>query len=171
MKEKPSICLGGIVDGFVHASKTEAYLNGKSLKDPNTLKGALKVLREELAPHEEILEATPGYRKNLSQGLLYKTILGIINETIDDKLKSGGLNIKRGLSDGKQFYKTDSEMWPMNKGVHKIEGSVQCTGEAQFADDIPRILGELHAAVVQAKQSACELDTVDPSAALVSFSS
>ena len=166
VKEKPTICFGGIAQGFVHASKTEAYLNGKSLKDPDTLKGALKVLNDELKPHEEILEAAPGYRKNLAQGLLYKTILGIINDCVDDKLKSGGINIKRGLSDGKQFYKTDEEMWPMNKAVQKIEGNVQCTGEAQYADDIPRIIGELHAAVVQAKFSACELDVVDPSPAL-----
>ena len=48
----------------------------------SALKGALKVLNDELKPHEEILEAAPGYRKNLAQGLLYKTFLGIINEII-----------------------------------------------------------------------------------------
>ena len=49
-----------------------------------------------------------------------------------------------------------------------IEGKPQCTGEAEYTDDIPPIFGELHAAVVQAQQANCELDVVDASAALVS---
>ena len=36
-------------------------------------------------------------------------------------------------------------------------------------DDIPFRPGELHAAMIQAKQARCELDIVDPSAALVSY--
>ena len=52
-------------------------------------------------------------------------------------------------------------------GVPKLEGKVQCTGEAQYTDDFPKQPGELVAAMVQAKQARCELDTVDTSAALV----
>ena len=77
MKEKPSICFGGITHGFVHAIKTENFLNGKCLNDPKTLDGALKTLSEELNPHPDLLEAEPIYRKNLALGLLYKTILEI----------------------------------------------------------------------------------------------
>ena len=52
-------------------------------------------------------------------------------------------------------------------GVPKLEGKVQCTGEAEYTDDFPKQPGELVAAMVQAKQARCELDTVDTSAALV----
>ena len=52
-------------------------------------------------------------------------------------------------------------------GVPKLEGKVQCTGEAQYTDDFPKQPGELVAAMVQAKQARCELDNVDTSAALV----
>ena len=63
------------------------------------------------------MEAEPKYRKNLAQNLLYKTILGIIYETLDDKLKSAVNNVlKRDISSGQQFFKTDSELWPMNQG-------------------------------------------------------
>ncbi len=78
--EKPHICYGGITDGFVHASKTETFLNGKSLADGNTLKGALKTLKEEVNPHPETLEAEPLYRQNLTQSLLYKVFLGIVGK-------------------------------------------------------------------------------------------
>ena len=135
-----------------------------------TLDGALKTLSEELNPHSDLLEAEPIYRKNLAQGLLYKTILGIVCEILDDRTKSGATNFARfkEVSNGQQFFKSDTEMWPMNKSVPKVEGNAQVTGEAEYTDDIPTIHGELHAAVVQAQQANCELDVVDPSPALVS---
>lgn len=167
VKEKPTICFGGITSGFVHASKTETYLTGKSLSDSATLKGALKTLKEELQPHSAILEADPEYRRNLAQGLLYKVILGIVNETINDNLKSGACNIQRGVSKGQQSYKSDTDMWPMNQGLAKVEGKSQCTGEAQYIDDMPKYPGELSAAMVQSQLANCDIDSVDTSAALV----
>lgn len=169
MKEKPSICLGGITEDFVHARQTEAFLNGKCLNDPNTLKGALQTLSDELQPHAAALEAQPIYRKNLAQGLLYKTILSILSETLtDSRLISGGEKMTRfkQVSSGQQSYQTDENLWPLNKGIHKVEGQSQCTGELEYVDDIPKIHGELYAAVVQAKQANCQLDQVDPGAAL-----
>ncbi len=167
--ERPSICFGGIAEGFCHAEATEKFLTGKSLKDASTIRGAMETLENELHPHPAVLEADPQYRKNLAQGLLFKTILGILNETLDERVKSGATNIARSkeVSKGSQMFKTDSDLWPMNKGLPKLEGKAQCTGEAEFIDDIPTIKGELHAAVVQAKQANCDLDVVDPSRALV----
>ena len=101
---------------------------------------------------------------------MYKTILAIVNESLDDRLKSGASKIARfkEVSQGNQFYKSDSDLYPMNQPIPKVEGKAQLTGEAEYTDDIPPIFGELHAAVVQAKQANCELDVVDASAALVS---
>ena len=128
-------------------------------------------MSKELNPHSDLLEAEPIYRKNLAQGLLYKTILAIVNESLDDRLKSGSDKFARfkEVSKGQQSFKSDAELWPMNMSVPKVEGKAQCTGEAEYTDDIPPIYGELHAAVVQAKQANCELEIVDPSAALVSI--
>lgn len=95
VKEKPSICFGGIREGFVHAVKTEDYLTGKCLNDPNVMQIALKTLAEELNPEFAILEADPEYRRNLAQGLLYKTILGVISQTLEPKMKSGAENLNR----------------------------------------------------------------------------
>ena len=69
---------------------------------------------------------------------------------------------------GQQFYKSDSEMWPMNKGIPKVEGKVQCSGEAEYVGDVYLPPGGLHAAMLKATQANCELDVVDTSAALVS---
>ena len=75
-------------------------------------------MSQELNPHKAILEAEPKYRKNLAQSLLYKNILAIIYETLDEKMKSAVKNVlNRDVSSGQQFYKTDQDLWPMNKGI------------------------------------------------------
>ena len=84
------------------------------------------------------------------------------------KRKKHSRNLSHFVSKGQQSFKSDAELWPMNMSLPKVEGKAQCTGEAEYTDDIPPVLGELHAAVVQAKQANCELEVVDPSAALVS---
>ena len=86
------------------------------------MKGALNTLSQELNPHKAILEAEPKYRKNLAQSLLYKTFLSIIYETLDEKMKSAVKNVlNRDVSSGQQFYKTDQDLWPMNKGTLGIQ--------------------------------------------------
>ena len=78
-------------------------------------------MSQELNPHKAILEAEPKYRKNLAQSLLYKTILSIIYETLDEKMKSAVENVlNRDVSSGQQFYKTDQDSWPMNKGMVEL---------------------------------------------------
>ena len=55
----------------------------------------------------------------------------------------------------------------MNKGVPKIEGQSQCTGEAEYVGDIAPAKGEVHAAFVTTTLANCDLDVVDPADALV----
>lgn len=70
---------------------------------------------------------------------------------------------------GDQSYRTDETLWPVNKGIPKIEGQSQCSGEAEYVSDIAPFKGEVHAAFVISTQARCDLDTVDPSDALVNF--
>lgn len=70
--EEPSLVFGGINHNFVHASKTEAFLKGKKLTDPATLKQALDALKEEAIPDSNPALASPEYRSHLVQGLFYR---------------------------------------------------------------------------------------------------
>uniref|UniRef100_A0A1X7SEV2 CO dehydrogenase flavoprotein C-terminal domain-containing protein n=1 Tax=Amphimedon queenslandica TaxID=400682 RepID=A0A1X7SEV2_AMPQE len=56
----------------ISALITESFMIGKSLKDPNTLKGALKNLSNEIRPNAPPVSASPGYRKSLALSLFYK---------------------------------------------------------------------------------------------------
>ena len=58
----------------------------------------------------------------------------------------------------------------VNEPIPKIEGQSQCSGEAEYVNDIPSFAGELSAYFVLAAVGTCDLDTVDASAALVSIS-
>ena len=53
-------------------------------------------------------------------------------------------------------------------GLPKIEGKSQCTGEAQYVNDIPVQKDELFAAFVLTTVANCDLGVVDVSAAMVS---
>ena len=48
----------------------------------------------------------------------------------------------------------------------KIEGKMQCTGEAEYIADFPQYPHELQAAFVLSEKGNCEIEKVDPSAAL-----
>ena len=96
-------------------------------------------------------------------------MLSALGNSISPDLQSGASGISRGISSGVQNYETDPALYPVNKAVEKYEARIQCTGEAQYANDVPLVPGELWAAFVYSTQANCELDTVDPSEALVSI--
>ena len=93
--------------------------------------------------------------------------LNVVGKQVDAKNKSGMSNLERGVSSGKQEFDTDANEWPIRQPIIKLEARAQCSGEAQYTDDIPLLPGELHAAFVLSTVANCQLDSIDPSKALV----
>ncbi|CAG7720323.1 unnamed protein product [Allacma fusca] len=166
--EKPSICFGGIGPKFVHATRTEEALTGADLTDPNTLKKAIKMLDEEVEPDNHLPDASPQYRKQLTKNLLYKVILGILGDKADGNLRSGAIDLPRKQNSGKQIYDTDEEFADsaLYKPVAKLEALIQCSGEAEYVNDVPKQTGELSGAFVLATVANAEIKNVDASEAL-----
>lgn len=163
------ICFGGINPKFIHATATENFLVNKELFTNETLKEAFNILNNEIIPDWILPDASPEYRKNLALSLFYKFIL---NSCPKDKIKpehlSGGEILKRPLSSGIQTYNTYEKEWPLTKPVHKYEGLIQCSGEAQFVNDIPHQNGQLWAAFIPATKPHLKIGKIDGSEALVS---
>jgi hypothetical protein len=69
----------------------------------------------------------------------------------------------RALVVATQTFKFDEkEHAPVSKPVPKVEGGLQCSGEAQFTDDIPPQTGTLYAAIVastEARAVVCRCTT------------
>ena len=58
---------------------------------------------------------------------------------------------------------------PVGRPIKHKSSELQATGEATYIDDIPKYPNEAHAAFVLASVGNCELDTIDPSPAVVSL--
>lgn len=70
------------------------------------------------------------------------------DDKINVKFRSGGDIFKREISKGTQIFDTDKNVWPLNQPVSKIEGLVQCGGEALFSNDINSYINDVFAAFV-----------------------
>lgn len=86
---------------------------------------------------------------------------------MDNSLVSGATQIDRGVSKGTITYETDPDQYPMQQPIHKLEGQIQCTGEAEYVDDIPATPGELFAAYVLSEVANADIDQVDTTIAMV----
>ena len=91
----------------------------------------------------------------------------MLGDSASPGVQSGANNIARGLSSGQQSYDTDEGMWPVSQPKEKVEGRWQTAGEIVFTGDIPVKQGELHAAFVLSSQANCDVESCDPSDALV----
>ncbi|CAB3359550.1 Hypothetical predicted protein [Cloeon dipterum] len=163
---QPRIVFGGIAPSFTHASNIESYLTGKNLLDSAAISGAFAELGRQLNPDRVLPDATAEYRKNLAQALFYKFLLGLDPSKVSDSQKSGGTNLERPLSTGKQDFDTDKSLYPLNEPIPKIEALAQCSGEAEFVNDIPSVPGEVHAAFVLSTQATGTIANIDPTEAL-----
>ncbi|CAH1786918.1 unnamed protein product [Owenia fusiformis] len=161
--DTPSIVYGGISSTFVHATKTEAYLNGKELGDASVLKGAIQMLMSEVIPDADPVLSSVAYRKNLAIGLFYKYVLSACTSKASASYKTGGDIIQRPLSSGRQSYDTDQTEYPVSQAIPKLSGKIQASGEASYTADLN---SDLHAEFVITSVATGKLGTVDASAAL-----
>jgi hypothetical protein len=164
----PSIVLGGLSQSFTHASKTEAFLVGKSLNDPNTITSAFQLLDSELIIDSDPVLSSPEYRRSLALSLFYKYLLCVNNSNIGPRYKSAADSIidSRPLSSGKQDFPTDPSEYPVSQPIPKLNAFQQASGEAQYVYDKTFSQNELHGAFIQSSLANCRIDSIDTSAAL-----
>jgi len=166
--KKPSFVYGGVSGEFIHASKAEEFIVGKDLKNPKNVKQLLEILAEEATPDDDITNAGKEYRSGLVLSLMYKFLLRVLGDSVPEEKKTGmdDLRFLRPLQKGSQEYKTDPKLYPINKPVEKLEATLQCSGEAEYVNDIPALHNEVHAAMVLSTQANCDIDSVDTSEAM-----
>ncbi|CRL08599.1 CLUMA_CG021336, isoform A [Clunio marinus] len=162
-----SICFGGIDDFFDHAEKLEKFLIGKDIYLNEVLQNACEVLEKEIKPDSDPSISSPEFRKHLAISLFYKFVL---NTSPSDKVKSefklGGETLKREISSGQQQIDVNEGKSKLYKRIPKVEADIQCTGEAQYVNDIPKFENELHAAFVLGDKVNGRIKSIDASEAL-----
>lgn len=164
------LCFGGIEPQFTHATHTEKLLIGSDLYTNETLNKALRSLKDELKPDWILPDASPDYRQNLALALFYKFVINTCPPNkINPKYISGGGILERPISSGTQVFDTFKERWPLTQPIPKYDGLIQCSGEAEYVNDLPRQPNELWAAFVHATEIHAKLGQIDASEALVPF--
>ncbi|CAG4933306.1 unnamed protein product [Parnassius apollo] len=163
------IVYGGLSPKFVRAVNTEKYLVGKPLFTNDTLQAALKVLNEELIVTEDPPNPSVAYRRQLAFGLFYKGLLTLCPPNVlHPRYRSGAIKLKesRPVSDSQQIFDTNSTLWPLNQPIQKVEGLIQCAGEAPYTEDIPPLPREVFASFVLSTVAVGDIEVIDSTRAL-----
>lgn len=165
--ESAKICFGGISESFTHAEKLEKFLVGKNIHDNEVFENAVEILKNEIQPEASLTETSVEFRKHLAISLFYKFVLKTApTDKIKSEFKTGAELLKREVSKGYQEVEANNGPSKLYKKVKKYEGDVQCTGEAQYVNDIPKYQRELHAAFVLGEKVHGRITNIDASEAL-----
>ncbi|CAG7825616.1 unnamed protein product [Allacma fusca] len=166
VSEKPAIVYGGISSTFIRASNAEMFLIGRPINDIRIINECMRVLDEEIVPQVKPPDASAAYKKLVAKSLFYKVILKIFGNKISPKVQSGSSILSHGVTRGTQKYDSDQRQWPLYQPVAKLEAVAQCTGEAEYINDIQPEFGELFGVFVLSTVAKASLKTVDASEAL-----
>ncbi|XP_016952768.1 uncharacterized protein LOC108026363 [Drosophila biarmipes] len=165
--KKARICFGGIRPDFVHASVIEKLLLGQSPYETNLVEQTFTKLEDLIKPDEVLPDASPIYRSKLACGLFYKFLLKHAPQAeVGEKYRSGGQILQRPLSSGLQVFQTQKKNYPVTQAVEKVEGMIQCSGEATYMNDVLTTSNSLHCAFVGATKVGATIDQIDASQAL-----
>ncbi|KAH8382927.1 hypothetical protein KR009_005850 [Drosophila setifemur] len=162
------ICFGNIRADYVHDEQVEQLLAGRDLYDPATVAQIFQQLPGSLQAEERPPEASPEYRQILACSLLYKFLLATApKERVKERYRTGGSLLQRPLSSGSQSFETIKKNYPVTQPVQKLEGLIQCSGEAFYANDLLTTSNAVYCAFVSAKRVGVTIERIDPSAALL----
>ncbi|XP_061392391.1 uncharacterized protein LOC133327874 [Musca vetustissima] len=161
------ICFGGISPNFVHASTIEGILRGQCFYDKTVVQQIFSEMPTTIQPNEVLTEASPKYRRKLASGILLKFLLETAPaERVKPEFRSGGAMLRRELSSGVQIFDTNKKFYPVTKAVKKIEGLIQCSGEATYMNDILTSNRTVYCSFVSATKVGCNIEHIDASMAL-----
>ncbi|XP_002000301.2 aldehyde oxidase 4 isoform X1 [Drosophila mojavensis] len=156
------LCFGNIRPDFVHAEHAEQLLVGRDLYDSATVAQVFEQLPTSLQAVEMPPEASPAYRQKLACSLFYKFLLGSApEELVRKRFHSGGDLLERPLSSGSQSFETIPNKYPVTKPVEKLEGLIQCAGEAIYINDLLTTSNAVHCAFVTAKRVGATIEQID----------
>ncbi|MCJ1300209.1 hypothetical protein MMC08_003004, partial [Hypocenomyce scalaris] len=162
---------GGMAPMTVVAKQAVAYLRGKRWNDPLTLEGAMSALEDDFDLRFGVPGGMATYRKSLAFGFFYRfyqEILFELNAKDVDLDEDARGEIERAISFGKKDHAATQayEQRILGKANPHVAALKQCTGEAQYTDDIPAQKNELYGVMVLSTKAHAKILSVDPSPAM-----
>ena len=160
---------GGMAATTIAAKKAVAYLKEKKWTDPETLEGTMNALEEDFDLRFGVPGGMATYRKSLALGFFYRFYHEVLSElqvssNLDEDVRG---EIERGMSSGKKDHDVTVkyEQRVLGKANPHVAALKQCTGEAQYTDDIPVQKNELYGVMVLSTKAHAKILDVDPAPA------
>ncbi|PNS20987.1 Xanthine dehydrogenase [Sphaceloma murrayae] len=169
--EECSLVYGGLAPVTQKAKTAEAYLVGKKFTDPKTLEGVMGALEQDFDLRFGVPGGMATYRKSLALGFFYRFHQHVLaklpvseSEVDPDAIEE----IERIISYGKKDHKAGEayQQKVIGKEAPHVSALKQCTGEAQYTDDIPVQRNELYGCLVLSTKAHAKLVSVDADPAL-----
>ncbi|KAJ9656729.1 hypothetical protein H2198_004733 [Neophaeococcomyces mojaviensis] len=166
-----SLVYGGMAPITVLAKNASDYLVGKNFADQDTLEGTMNALEKDFNLPFGVPGGMATYRKTLALGFFYKFFHDVlVNIAAGEKLvdKEAIPEIEREISRGQKDHDATAAYTQkvLGKANPHLAALKQCTGEAQYTDDIPLQKNELIGALVLSTKAHAKLLSVDASPAL-----
>ncbi|TID12881.1 xanthine dehydrogenase [Venturia nashicola] len=168
--ENCNLVFGGMAPTTINAKNAVEFLVGKNFADLNTLEGVMGALEKDFDLRFGVPGGMATYRKSLAMSFFYKffhEVLSLIGtETEVDRQAVG--EIERMISYGKKDHQSSVayEQKILGKERPHVAALKQCTGEAQYTDDIPCQKNELVGCLLLSTKPHAKLLSVDVAAAL-----
>ena len=169
--ESVNLVYGGMAPTTIAAKKAMAYLASKNWTDPETLEGTMNALEHDFDLHFGVPGGMASYRKSLAFGFFYRfyhEVLGKLSEHSQKVDQEVIPEIERVISKGKQDKESTQayQQKILGKANPHVAALKQCTGEAQYTDDIPSLKNELYGCLVLSTKARAKLTSVDYSPAM-----
>lgn len=167
--ESVDLVYGGMAPTTIAAKKTEKYLTGRRWDDKITLEGAMSMLEEDFNLRFGVPGGMAAYRKSLALTFFYR----FYHETMVDMGsayadREAVADIEREVSSGKRDH--DASLAYQKRILGKEHPHVaalkQCTGEAQYTDDIPVQKNELYGYLVLSTKAHAKILSVNHTPAM-----
>lgn len=162
MVEDVRIVYGGMAPMTKESPKTQSALVGKPWFHSETLDSALNALLEDYDLPYGVPGGMADYRKTLTLSLFFRFWhestaefgLGDVDKEIINE-------IHRGISSGWRDDHNPYEKRVVGKQIAHLSALKQCTGEAEYVDDMPRLDRELFGGLVLSAKAHAEILSVD----------
>ena len=169
--ESVDLVYGGMAAMTVAATSAMAYLKGRKWDDPATLEGAVNALGNDFNLRFGVPGGMASYRKALAFGFFYRFYHDVLSELdvpgidLDEDVRG---EIIRGISAGNKDHEATQayERRVLGKANPHVAALKQCTGEAQYTDDIPVQKNELYGVMVLSTKAHAKILSIDSSPAM-----
>ena len=166
-----SLIYGGMAPTTIAAKEAMKVLQGLSWTEPSTIEKVMAALENDFDLRFGVPGGMATYRKSLALGFFYRFYHEVLAEidTPGSNIDRDVLGeIERDISKGSKDHDATKayEQQIVGKANPHIAALKQCTGEAQYADDIPVQKNELYGHMVLSTKAKARIRRVDTSPAL-----